>query len=67
LQGFLAAWPEGAANSVLVGYGFNLNAAAGITIAEGEATIFQYEGEAGFTLVATIKPGGWKELLTDLR
>jgi hypothetical protein len=37
-------------------------AAAGVTIAEGEAAIFRPDGEGGFILHATVISGDWEEL-----
>jgi phosphohistidine phosphatase SixA len=66
LRRLLSAHPEAATNSVLAGHGFNISAAANVTIAEGEAAIFRPEGEAGFTLVGTVNSSEWEELASRL-
>ena len=62
LRRLLAAPPDEATNDVLVAHGFNITAAAEITIGEGEAAIFRPNGEAGFVLIAMISPDEWSEL-----
>jgi phosphohistidine phosphatase SixA len=58
----LSTRPDDATNSVLVAHGFNITAAADITIEEGEAAVFRPKGEAGFALVATVTPREWAAL-----
>ena len=64
LRRLLSTAPDGATNSILVGHGFNISAAAEVAIAEGEAAIFRPDGEGGFTLVATVTSLEWGELLS---
>ncbi len=56
----------GAANLVLVAHGFNVGAAADVTIDEGEAAIFRPRPPAGFRLVATVTPRQWEALARRL-
>jgi phosphohistidine phosphatase SixA len=62
LRRLLSTAPDGGTNGILVGHGFNVAAAADVTLAEGEAAIFRPEEEGGFTLVATVTSGEWEEL-----
>src|SRR5918992_3756617 len=55
-----------AANVVLVAHGFNVSAAADVTIDEGEAAIFRPRRPVGFTLVGTITAGEWEVLAQRL-
>jgi phosphohistidine phosphatase SixA len=63
LRKLLATEPEAGTNTVLVSHGFNITAAAQITIGEGEAAIFAPGGENGFTLVARVRPNEWAALV----
>jgi virginiamycin B lyase len=65
LRRLLSARRE-AANLVLVAHGFNVTAAADVTIDEGEAAIFRPAPPDGFTLVATVTPRQWEELARRL-
>jgi virginiamycin B lyase len=58
----LSTAPEAGANRVLVGHGFNITAAADVTLAEGEAAIFRPEPPRDFALVATVTRGEWEDL-----
>jgi phosphohistidine phosphatase SixA len=62
LRSLLSDSPQGVTNSVQVSHGFNINASAGVTIAEGEAAIFRPDGEGGFVLVATLTSQESEEL-----
>jgi virginiamycin B lyase len=63
LRRLLSARPDGPANTVLVGHGFNITPAADVTIAEeGGAAIFRPDGAAGFAVVAELSPSEWEEL-----
>ena len=62
LRGLLSSRPGGSANTVLVGHGFNIAAAADVSIAEGAAAIFRRRAEGGVRLVATVTPREWGEL-----
>ncbi len=62
LRRLLAAPPDPGTNTILAGHGFNINAAAQISIAEGEAAIFRPDGAGGFTLVATVPWNEWETL-----
>lgn len=66
LRGLLSAVPEGGTNVILVAHGFNITAAADVSIAEGEAAIFRPEGEGRFTLVGRVTPNQWAELAEQL-
>jgi virginiamycin B lyase len=65
LRRLLATRPE-RANLVLVAHGFNVSAAADVTIDEGEAAIFRPRPPDGFTLVATVAPRHWEALARRL-
>jgi broad specificity phosphatase PhoE len=65
LRGLLAAPPDGGTNTVLVSHGFNISAAAQVSLVEGEAAIFRPEGEGDFTMVATVAPDEWEGLLAQ--
>jgi broad specificity phosphatase PhoE len=53
--------PEGR-NTVLIGHGFNITEATGVTIAEGECAVFQPTDEGGFRLIARVTADRWPEL-----
>ena len=40
----------------------NINALTGLAIVEGEAVIFQPDGQGGFTLIARLKPEEWASI-----
>ena len=61
LRALLATPPPPGQNTVLVAHLFNIQRAAGISIAEGEAAVFQPDGGA-FRLVATVSPEEWSTL-----
>jgi phosphohistidine phosphatase SixA len=63
LRKLLATTPETGTNTVLVSHGFNITAAAEITIGEGEAAIFAPGAEGTFTLVARVRPNEWQQLM----
>jgi hypothetical protein len=58
----LATEPEAGTNTVLVSHGFNITAAAEISIGEGEAAIFAPESDGAFRLVARVGPKEWSAL-----
>ncbi len=62
LHPFLTTKPTEGTNTVLVAHGTNLKALTGLTIAEGEAVIFQPDGQGGFTLVTRVKLDAWNSL-----
>jgi virginiamycin B lyase len=62
LRRLLSSPPQAGANTVLVAHGFNITAAADVTLSEGEAAVFEPRGEEGFTLIARVKPGKWRGL-----
>ena len=66
LRQLLAAPPEGRANRVLVGHGFNITAAGDVALGEGEAAIFRQERPRSFALVATVTRGEWVRLARRL-
>jgi phosphohistidine phosphatase SixA len=59
----LSTPPQPGTNTVLVAHGFNITAAASISIAEGEAAIFAPGVEGGFALVARALPDEWAALV----
>jgi phosphohistidine phosphatase SixA len=63
LRRLLGAQPERGTNTVIVSHGFNITAAANISIAEGEAAIFAPGGEERFTLVARVLAPDWAALM----
>ncbi|HEX9371590.1 MAG TPA: histidine phosphatase family protein, partial [Roseiflexaceae bacterium] len=65
LRRLLRTPPQAGTNTVIVSHGFNITAAANITIAEGEAAIFAPEVEGGFALVARVLPDEWSKLAQD--
>jgi virginiamycin B lyase len=62
LRRLLSSSPQPGMNTVLVAHGFNVSAAADVTLSEGEAAVFEPRGEQGFSLVARVKPGQWSSL-----
>lgn len=54
--------PPAGQNTVLIGHGFNITEAAGITIAEGECAVFEPTAGGGFRLVARVPPDRWSAL-----
>jgi hypothetical protein len=58
----LATEPEAGTNTVLVSHGFNITAAAEISIGEGEAAIYAPESDGAFRLVARVGPKEWSAL-----
>jgi virginiamycin B lyase len=62
LRRLLSSPPQAGGNTVLVAHGFNITAAADLTLSEGEAAVFEPRGEDGFTLIARFKPGKWRGL-----
>ncbi len=62
LRRLLATPPEPGSNTVLVAHGFNISAAAQVTIPEAGAAIFRPDGAGGFTLVATVPAEEWATL-----
>jgi virginiamycin B lyase len=67
LRRLLSSPPQAGANTVLVAHGFNITAAADMTLSEGEAGVFEPRGEEGFTLIARVKPGEWRSLAGTVR
>jgi virginiamycin B lyase len=62
LRRLLSTRPKGGANTVLVAHGFNITAAADVTIVEGEAAIFEPRRGDAFSLVARLTPEEWSHL-----
>lgn len=60
LQGLLATPPPPGENTVLIGHGFNITEATGLTIAEGECAIFEPTGRGDFRLVARVTVEQWQ-------
>jgi virginiamycin B lyase len=65
LRRLLSAPPQPGTNTVLVSHGFNITAAANITIAEGEAAIFAPGVPEGFALIARVLPDAWSKLVEE--
>jgi phosphohistidine phosphatase SixA len=63
LRKLLATEPEQGTNTVLVSHGFNITAAAEISISEGEAAIFAPQSDGTFILVARVLPEEWAVLV----
>ena len=62
LRRLLGTPPRPGLNTVLVAHLFNIDAAAGISLEEGEAAVFRPRGKGRFRLVATVRPSGWAAL-----
>jgi phosphohistidine phosphatase SixA len=62
LRRLLGQRPPAGQNTVLIGHGFNITEATGITIAEGECAVFEPAGEGDFRLVARVTAQRWPEL-----
>jgi phosphohistidine phosphatase SixA len=62
LRRLLSAPPDPGTNTILVGHGFNISAAAQVTIPEGGAAVFHPDGAGGYELVAMVPPDGWAAL-----
>jgi virginiamycin B lyase len=62
LRSLLSTRPEAGANTALVAHGFNIAAAADVTIDEGEAAVFEPRGGDAFDLVARLAPREWSAL-----
>lgn len=59
LRPFLTAAPTQGKNTFLFSHSTNIKALTGLAIAEGEAVIFQPDGQGGFTYVGRLKPEEW--------
>ena len=62
LRRLLGQRPPPGQNTVLIGHGFNITEATGITIAEGECAVFEPADEGRFRLVARVTADRWPEL-----
>lgn len=62
LQAMLATPPSAGANTILVAHGFNIQAAANVSLPEGGAVIFEPLGQAGFRLIARVSADEWSTL-----
>jgi len=62
LRRLLGTPPRGGANTVLVAHLFNIQAAANLSLEEGEAAVFRPRGRSRFRLVATVTPREWAGL-----
>lgn len=59
----LAKAPASGSNRVIMGHDDNMPAAGGPEIkTQGEAVIVKADGKGGFSVVAQLKPGGWRKL-----
>jgi virginiamycin B lyase len=63
LRRLLARAPRPGENDVLVAHLFNIQAAANVSIDEGEAAIFRPLGRRGFRLVGRVTADGWRRLV----
>jgi virginiamycin B lyase len=59
LRRLLGSPPGGRRNTVLVAHLFNIQAAANVSLEEGEAAVFRPRGRSRFRLVATVSPSEW--------
>jgi phosphohistidine phosphatase SixA len=59
LRPFLTMAPTKGTNTLLFAHSTNIKALTGLAISEGEAVIFQPDGQGGFTYVGRIKPDEW--------
>jgi len=62
LRRLLSTAPPPGQNTVLVGHLFNIQRAAEISLAEGEAAVFAPRGEGRFEVVDTVSPEEWEAL-----
>lgn len=62
VRGLLRRRPGPGGNTVLVSHGINLTNAAGLSLAEGEAAIFDPGGREPLVPVARIVAGEWRSL-----
>lgn len=62
LQTMLATPPPAGANTILVAHGFNIQAAANVSLPEGGAAIFEPLGQVGFRLIASVSADEWSTL-----
>jgi virginiamycin B lyase len=62
LRRLLGTPPRKGVNTVLVAHLFNIEAAANVSIDEGEAAIFEPRGRRRFRLVARVRPREWGAL-----
>ena len=62
----LATAPPRGGNTVLVAHVKNLEAAAGLTIAEGELAVFEPDGRGGFRYLGRIPAAAWPQLVVRL-
>lgn len=61
LRGYLGQAPaEPGTNTVIVAHVSNMNRAAGLYLAEGEAAVFRPEGSEGYTLLGRVRADGWQ-------
>jgi virginiamycin B lyase len=59
LRRSLGTAPRKAMNTILVAHLFNIQAAANVSLDEGEAAVFEPRGQGRFRLVARVRPGQW--------
>jgi phosphohistidine phosphatase SixA len=62
LRRLLSAAPGDGTNTVLTSHGYNIEAVADVTTAEGDVYVFRPEPAGSYVLVATVAPDGWGEL-----
>lgn len=63
----LATPPPHGLNTILVGHDFSLQAVANLSVAEGEAAIFEPLGPNGFRLVGRVPHYSWTDLASEER
>jgi virginiamycin B lyase len=62
LRRLLGTPPRKGTNTVLIAHLFNIEAAANVSLAEGEAAVFKPRGRGRFRLVARVLPRRWAAL-----
>jgi virginiamycin B lyase len=67
LRRLLSTAPRPGTNTVLVAHGFNISAAADVTLSEGDAGVFEPRGGQGFRLVARVEPNEWRDVAGSAR
>jgi phosphohistidine phosphatase SixA len=63
LQRLLGEPPAAGVNTILVSHQFSLQDAAGVTVEEGEAAVFEPRGAGQFRLLGRVPPEDWTTLV----
>jgi phosphohistidine phosphatase SixA len=66
LRNLLSTPPDAGTNTVLTSHGYNVEAVADVSTAEGEGYVFRPDPTEGYALVATLTPAHWGELTAEL-